>query len=198
MKIKDRDIRKVLHAKIVEEFKNEYDTIVVDELGLCQGKSIIDIAVINGFIHGYEIKSESDTLERLPGQMEIYSKVLDTVTIVSGECHINRIVNYVPDWWGITVSQNNNGKVEFKVLREAKINNNIDPYSVAQLLWKDEALDILIQFGLDRGYHNKSRKIIWEKLVKSLSLEELKNLVREKLKNRTEWRADSLQMLSDD
>ncbi len=48
------------------EFKvhfTEIDTKVIDEMGLNQGSSIIDIAVINGSMMGYEIKSDHDTLK---------------------------------------------------------------------------------------------------------------------------------------
>ncbi|WP_213996149.1 MULTISPECIES: sce7726 family protein [Tepidanaerobacter] len=198
MKTKDRDIREVLHLNIEETFKNDYDTIIIDELGLCQGESRIDIAVINGLIHGYEIKSESDTLERLPRQIEFYNRIFDTITIVCGKCHIDKIINEIPGWWGVVIAKNNNdNKVDLISIRENGINKNTDPYSIVQLLWKEEALDILMQYDLDKGYHNKSKKIIWERLVESLPIGELKYLVREKLKSRSNWRAGLLQMIYD-
>ena len=81
--IKDIDIRQVLLKKLSAEYRYDPDTIIIEELGLCQGEARIDLALVNGFIHGYEIKSERDTLERLPSQIEIYCRTLDTVTIVA-------------------------------------------------------------------------------------------------------------------
>jgi len=47
------------------------DTLVIDELGLVQAKSRIDVAVINGYIHVYKIKSARQTLSRLDKQLDI-------------------------------------------------------------------------------------------------------------------------------
>jgi hypothetical protein len=49
---------------------------MLDEFGLEHGEVRVDVAVINGELHGYEIKSERDTLERLPRQVKAYSAVL--------------------------------------------------------------------------------------------------------------------------
>lgn len=193
MKTHDSDIRFSLHENIKNEYKNEPDTIIVDELDLCRGIARIDIAVVNGAMHGYEIKSESDTLERLPNQVNVYNQVMDTMTIVAGKNHLEKISELVPIWWGITLacldSKNN---LKFTTIRETKCNPKIDALSVAQLLWRNEALEILSEVGLDKGYRTKSRKELWERLAINLSVEELKYYVRKQLKNRKEWRADSL------
>jgi hypothetical protein len=64
--VRDRDVRQALHRKVLKEHHGDANTLVVDELGLRHGTCRVDIAVVNGFIHGYEIKSDADTLERLP------------------------------------------------------------------------------------------------------------------------------------
>ena len=61
----DANIRSALHAKRLRRARSQPDTLVIDELGLAHAKSRIDVAVINGCIHGYEIKSAKDTLDRL-------------------------------------------------------------------------------------------------------------------------------------
>lgn len=107
MKTRDIDIRQKLHKELSSQYKNRTDTIVVDELNLCQGDARIDIAVVNGKIHGYEIKSESDTLERLPNQISIYNQVMDTVTIVTAEKHLEKVKQLIPAWWGIKIVEKN-------------------------------------------------------------------------------------------
>jgi hypothetical protein len=67
----DFDIRLALHAKRLRRLKTHPNTLVIDELGLAHAKSRIDVAVINGCIHGYEIKSDKDTLDRLSKQIDI-------------------------------------------------------------------------------------------------------------------------------
>ncbi len=188
MKTRDIDIRNRLHYSLNEEFLSDSSTLIIDELGLCQGNARVDIAVVNGLIHGYEIKSESDTLERLPGQISVYNKVLDEITIVTSNKHIESVKKLVPEWWGIEVAIALDNEIELSTLRKAYKNPDIEAYFVVQLLWREEALDILRQFELDRGYVSKSRKKIWEKLVDSFSLSDLQYYVREKLKSRKDWR----------
>jgi len=53
------------------------DTLIVNELGLADGASRVDIAVINGHICGGEIKAEADSLDRLPRQVEAYGRLVE-------------------------------------------------------------------------------------------------------------------------
>jgi len=63
----DAGIRRNLHCKKLRRHHVDPDTLVVDELGLKHGKCRADIAVINGHLMGYEIKSDDDSLRRLAG-----------------------------------------------------------------------------------------------------------------------------------
>ena len=98
--MRDLDIRRALRGEIALLYQDDPDTLVVEELGLCEGDARIDVAVINGSITGYEIKSERDTLDRLPSQMHIYSRCLTYVTVVATELHLAQIHAVVPRWWG--------------------------------------------------------------------------------------------------
>src|ERR1700735_5066660 len=102
--MRDLDIRRELRQQISRVHTGDPDTLVVEELGLCQGLARVDVAVINGSIHGYEIKSDQDTLSRLPAQAVTYNRVLDFVTIVVGSCHVQRIRQSIPRWWGLSVA----------------------------------------------------------------------------------------------
>jgi hypothetical protein len=64
------------------------DTRVVEEMGVCAGWLRVDIAASNGEPVGSELKSDRDTLQRLPFQSEIYSRVFDRVELVAGEPHL--------------------------------------------------------------------------------------------------------------
>lgn len=170
-------------------FSGDHDTRIVEELGLCQGEARVDIAVINGALHGYEIKSERDTLERLPGQQTIYSSIFDTITIVVGPSHIQRVSAQVPGWWGIRVATTKSGNIALEEVRCAGQNPNPDPSAVVQLLWRDEAFSVLEERGLARGLRSKPRRALWEKLTAELPPSELGSIVRQRLKRRPGWRA---------
>lgn len=191
--IKDLDIRQKLISTILNKYNNAPDSIIIEELGLCQGLSRIDIAVVNGALMGYEIKSELDTLDRLPLQQETYNKILDYVTIVSFTSHLKHLNNFIPDWWGIIEVRKNCENFSFITHKNPVRNQNQDSYSIAQLLWKDEALEILEGMNLIKGLRSKPRTFLWSKLSESMSIDSLRDIVREKIKARGNWRVDVLQ-----
>lgn len=186
--VRDRDIRTALKEELEGTCAGEPDTLIIDEVGLCKGAVRVDIAVVNGTFNGYEIKSERDTLERLPAQQEIYSKTFDTVTIVTSGRHVDKIMEQVPSWWGITQAVVKEGKIGFRVIRQPVPNPRIDPFSLAQLLWRDEAVTVLKEHGLADRMLSKPRRSLWQKIADNLSIEELREVVRERLKARGNWR----------
>jgi hypothetical protein len=180
-----------LHAQELACYKDDPETRIVPELGIFQGTSRIDIAVINGFLHGYEIKSERDTLTRLPNQAAAYGQVFDTVTIVAGSSHITQVRAIVPKWWGILEAKPlRGGDVKLLRRRVERPNPIVNPVAVAQLLWKDEALMLLSLEGDVRGLRSKPRRIVWEALAAQIPLDVLRAKVREVLKTREGWRSE--------
>lgn len=186
--MRDPDIRKVLLSSLKKEHPRNSGTLLVEEFGLCQGDARVDLAVINGSIHGYEIKSERDSLARLSAQQEIYSKVLDHVTVIAGTRHLSKVEKMVPNWWGIFDASFKNDKVTIEMIRPSSVNNSVDPNALVQLLWREETLLVLKERNLHRGMASKSRKVLWAKIVECLPDDELKLVVREKIKGRQQWR----------
>ena len=185
----DVDIRQNFHKKILRRQHTQKDTLVIDELGLNHGKCRADIAVINGHLAAYEIKSNNDSLRRLEEQVKSYNAVFDRISIVVGDRYINSIQNYIPEWWGVIVSlRGPRGAVNFDIIREARTNKNIDPISIAQLLWRNEAEEILQQKKLSPRILRQPRAILYEYLVNTLNICELRRLVREYFKKRKNWR----------
>ncbi len=165
------------------------DTLVIDELGLNHGKCRADIAVVNGYLAGYEIKSNKDSLRRLEGQIKSYNAVFDKAFLIAGNRHINSIQNYVPEWWGVIESvRGRRGAVNFKIIRKGRTNKNIDLLSIAQLLWRNEAEEILQQKKLPSKKLREPRAILYQYLVDTLNICELRKFVREYLKKRKNWR----------
>ncbi|QOS97686.1 hypothetical protein JNUCC42_14055 [Brevibacterium sp. JNUCC-42] len=57
-KLRDKDVREALLEKLSVIHQNEEDTRIINELAVCGGLSRVDVAVVNGVLHGYEIKSK--------------------------------------------------------------------------------------------------------------------------------------------
>ena len=189
----DIDIRKVLLKSLRNKYYKRCDTLVIEELGLCQGDSRVDIAVINGSIHGYEIKSERDSLDRLPSQQNFYNRVLDCVTLVASSCHLSKVEKLVPSWWGLCEAEYKNRKLLIRKIRPDSQNSEVDPTAIVQLLWREEALDALKKRDLHKGIVGKPREILWNRLVACLPIDELRYEVRERIKARQSWRSAQIQ-----
>lgn len=189
MTMKDSDIRQVVLSDLGRKYESDTDTVIIEELGLCQGEARVDIAVVNGLIHGFEIKSDQDTLKRLPGQAVIYNRVLDYVSLVVGSKHLDEALKVVPKWWGVIIAEEKFGQVDLKARRKGKSNPNVDPFALVQLLWRGEAFEALKDRNLHRGLSNKSRTILWEKLADQLPINEVVALVMHILKSRENWRS---------
>lgn len=187
VKLRDSEIRTGLLRHLSTLYLNDPNTRILQEFSLCEGEVRIDIAVINGLLIGYEIKSDSDTLERLPIQQEIYSQIFNQITIVVGKHHISKVVDLIPPWWGVWQSIQLEGKVLFSVFRESKDNPNINPLSLVKCLWRDEVLTILKDKGLANGLEKAKRSILRETLANTLSCTELNEIVCDRLKSRQDW-----------
>lgn len=199
LKIYDRDIRNLLYKYFLtrKTFTNT-PTVVINELDVCANSSRIDIAVVNGQLHGYEIKSKQDTLERLSGQIEAYNKTFDTITIVGFENHIPRIMKMVPNWWGIKNVTEFKGRIRLRTIRKEKKNQTIDLKSIVRLLWKDEMIKLLTsQDNLTHGYQRKSRQQLSDIIVKEVNEDIIGQYIRDTLKTREAWKAVPVQQLND-
>jgi hypothetical protein len=188
--MRDRDIRAALWSLLDDEHRHDPDTLVLDELGICQGAARADVAVVNGSLAAFEIKSDRDTLARLPAQAEAYQKVFDIVTVIVGERYIERIIRAVPDNWGVMQAYRDGSSAQLRTVREPQLNSQVDPLGLAELLWRDEALALLEERDLARGLRSKPRRVLWQTIADHLSLEEVGRAVRIQLKARQGWRSD--------
>lgn len=180
----DVDIRMALRKEITSTYRDHPDTVVIDELGVCQGEVRVDVAVVNGKIHGYEIKSDRDSLRRLANQVELYSKVLDQATLVAGERHLSAVAAMLPEWWGLLVVNPTSNGLRFETVRPARMNPTRDARALVEFLWLEDSIALLKRYGLDRGVRTKPRRVIWDRICESFDIEVIATAVRVKLKSR--------------
>ena len=79
--MRDLDVRTAVRAQLVAAHADDDNTRIVEEMGIWSGSVRVDVAVINGELAGWELKSARDNLRRLPQQAELYSQVFDRMTI---------------------------------------------------------------------------------------------------------------------
>jgi hypothetical protein len=177
----DAEIRAALKTRLLKEHLKEIDTVFVEELGLCRGAVRADLTVVNGSIHGYEIKSDRDSLRRLARQAQTYGRVFDRSTLVVGDRFLTA-ADLLPAWWGILHAQQTSEGIKFRTIRKARLNRHKDPRALVELLWSDQALALLEQRGVARGVRRKARRFVWDRVCTELSLREISDAVRAHLK----------------
>lgn len=183
--MRDQDIRTILHSYLAEQNKNLKETIIVDELNVKNGLARVDIAVINGSIHGYEIKSEVDTLNRLTNQIEHYNSSLEKITIAVNSNHKEKVFDIVPDWWGVIEVDENS---EIAELRKSEENPLLSISDLLMFLWKDEMINILEKNKV-KYRKSSNRNALVNTMTQSINKENLLLEVRQALKSRKNWRS---------
>ena len=186
--VTDIAIRAALRSSLAHEHPGE-DVTIVDELALTRAGARIDLAVINGALNGYEIKSDVDRLGRLPRQQCAYDRVFDYTTIVVGSKHHDAAVALVPEWWGVTEARAHGNSIELVVRRAAVFNSHTQMAAIAALLWRDELLAELEELRCLEGAASKTRAWLIDRLCACTSSEDVSRRVRERLKARVGWRS---------
>ncbi|CAM1356726.1 sce7726 family protein [Tenacibaculum ascidiaceicola] len=183
--MKDAEIRDVLRGSLLKKYIDDSDSKVVDELTISVTNSRVDIAVVNGHLHGYEIKGANDTLKRITHQIEGYKQVFDYVTVVTESNHLEKLEKKIPDWVGIVLCIE--GKKRIKTYRKPRFNREKRGFHLARLLWKDEIKEVLRENSIPF----RTKNTVWqlsEVVEKNISVPKLSKIVREKLKNRLDWK----------
>lgn len=185
--MRDTDVRAAVRKELNARHANDPDTRIVEEMGIWSGSVRIDVAVINGELSGFELKSDRDTLDRLPFQADLYSRVFDRVHLVVGARHAEKAAALVPSWWGVIIARQQDRGIQLEQDRHGSENPAPEPFLIAQLLWKQEAVLVLDRHGLAGGWRSKRIKLIHQRLSDCLDLQTLKNEVRAALKMRANW-----------
>jgi len=189
--MKAGQIKYHLYKTYLQDYKNCDNSLIADELKVCGGRAIADMAVINGRMHGFEIKSDFDSFQRLENQIINYDAVFDTITLVVGKKLNKRAAKHVPRHWGILCIYNHCDEVKFDLIRAPKENKRIKAFNVSQFLWKEEAINLLVKYQIEGNHKNMRKWLLWELLSKHLEIDTLKTEVRDILRQREDWKTHS-------
>lgn len=163
-------------AKVHEEFRIE------------RGGSRIDVAVIGSSLVGYEIKSDADSFVRFANQIHAYNRVFDEIYLACGPSHVRQAEETIPSWWGILVAERTHGgTIELNAIRRATSNPRQNPFSLASLLWKNEALAVLAAEKQGIPSNKVSSHMVWESIASTLPVERIKTAVVESLLRRQDY-----------
>lgn len=180
--ISEREIRDAL-LMLLSESSND-GVRIQEELRLERGSARIDVAVIGSSLVGYEIKSDADTFARFANQIHAYNRIFDEIHLVCGERHLEAAKATIPSWWGIFVARRaDDGDVVISLVRAANPNSRQDSFSLASMLWRDEAL-AMIDTATANVPKKASSHMLWEHIASTFSLEAIRSTVSHTLLRR--------------
>lgn len=184
----DKSIRTVL-IKTLKKSVCSYkgDSAIIPELSLSNTGTRADVTLVNGVLHGYELKGDLDNLTRLPRQIDGYNSIFDKITIVVGKKHLLHTVQTVPEWWGIVLAKaiTSNRNPSLIELRKPSKNTLQDLKTVVDLLWKSEIVEILKNETSCKNLASFAKEELIVLLLNKLSVSSAKTYVRKYLVNRS-------------
>jgi hypothetical protein len=183
-------VRSALRRRLLVGCLGSADGFLLEEVGIRHGVARLDFLVVNGVLHGFDVRNDRKTLRRLNYQVQIYNSVLDRVTLVAGDRYVSAAMNVIPNWWGIeVVTQGKLGSLTFSEVRNGGENPNLDKLAMAKFLWRAEALATLEELNAATGVRSKPRRDVYARLAECASLQFIQETIHFYLRQRNAARA---------
>lgn len=183
----EHDIKIKLVDYLIERVCNtQRQAIIAAEVPFLSGKRWADILLIHPkYLHAFEIKSDSDTLSRLPGQIKDINQTFERSSIVVSKKYFEKVLSYSPESTGIILFDGD--KRTIKIVRKALPRKNIKKSNLVQFIWRAEAALLIKKMGINAPANIDSasaRRL----LLKKSSFENINRFARESLIQRYKLR----------
>ena len=185
----DIDIRKTLCEELYKQLPTKFKSMIINELMV--GESIADVSVITEKnVSLFEIKSDMDSLVRLPKQVRDYDSVGDYCSLVTTDTFLQKIQDQslVPDHWGILKASIIDGKVILESIRQPVYSPEVNPGYLAHSIWSDELIEHLEDINNLYGVKSKNNWHKRQRLIENTTISELKRMYRNSHLKRGNWR----------
>ncbi|WP_131832062.1 sce7726 family protein [Mycobacteroides abscessus] len=187
--LRDRDIRCALARRIARQQRGREFLFVpeIDVWGGWPGR-IDQVLITRRQIQGFEIKSDVDSLRRLPVQVHAYSPVLERANLVTTTRHLDAARAIIPPWWGILLaSRAGDGSACITPERPATANPDLDVFQVTTFVCREQ----IVKYLRAQGVGSLSRRNVYS--LRSLLVEgntrgQVLAFARSVMMERTDWR----------
>lgn len=176
----DREIRPRLRRWLTDMHSGEA-TAIIDELAIPRPSARIDMAVVNGRLEGFEIKSASDSLERLDRQIESFGKIFERMHLVTTLERYPEIRHKIPKCWGIVVIEADS---EFRVARKSRSNSSVNVENALFVLGKAELIELESIVGSNLGPISRTKGEIVQDIVRKVGSRRIYTSLKTILKQR--------------
>lgn len=182
MPLTERDIKEAVIAHLAQRAAL-LDGVVINELPVANWSRRADLAVANGKLQAFEIKSDRDSLRRLDAQISLFSTRFDKVTVVTTSRFIEaakeRLPSYIEIWHA---TRDDTLEVALRVVRRGQTREIKNRGILSSYLQKSELAIFLRSEGHTIGA-NASREEL-EQLLSESPLTRLRAFVLSRLKQR--------------
>ncbi|ORA60997.1 sce7726 family protein [Mycobacteroides franklinii] len=187
--LRDSDIRTALARRVAKQQRGREFLFVpeIDVQGGWPGR-IDQVLITRRQLHGFEIKSDVDTLRRLPVQVQAYSPVLERATLVTTTRHLEAARTVIPRWWGILIaSRGRDGSVRIAPLRAPRANPELDVFQVTTFVSRE----LIVKHIRAQGVRGTSRHDVYslrQLLVDGNTRGQVLAFARAVMMERPDWR----------
>ncbi|WP_051750382.1 sce7726 family protein [Phycicoccus jejuensis] len=189
--MRDSDIRSALTLAVARSMGEQRHVLVPEVDIRWSVPARMDAMLVSDRLCAFEIKSDVDSLSRLPRQVQAYGMVAERATLVVGERHLAGASQLVPPWWGIWVARWRDGQVVLTSRRVGRLNREVNPLAVASFLDRRALLAALRGSGTPR-LASLSVDDLRQLLIAEMGSSKTLRLARQTLLERTDWRGRSL------
>jgi len=158
------------------------DATIINEMVVANWSRRADLAIANGSLQAFEIKSDFDSLKRLDGQLKIFNSSFEKVTIVCAPKFTCEVSKRVSSDVGVVEFQSIDSGVRFKVIQKGRICSRLNKFVYLGFLLKSEIKDLLNQYEI--AFSNELHRDYLEFLASKLALNKIREFVITSIKNR--------------
>lgn len=155
-KLTDKEIRQALIANLGRRANAPRATL--EEVHVCNGNAIADVVAVYKTMHCYEIKGETDSINRIVRQSQFYDQAFPLISLVTTANHLKRAETIVPKHWGVMLANpSHNGFVSFRHVRGAARNPSYLPEVALLSLWRSELIKFPSARNASLGKMNRQK-----------------------------------------
>lgn len=176
--LKDAEIRKALLYHLGNRWPKP--ECIIEELHVHNGNAIADVVAFYKKMHCFEIKGETDSIQRITRQAEVYSHSFPKLTLVITPKHVKWAEKNLPYYWGIMVASTSSERVVFNYQRPAQNNPDFLIGKALMMLWRQELLDISLSIDLlqkKASNRNEIASELSERLTKEQALQYIQGAI---------------------
>lgn len=172
------------------------DATIINEMVVANWSRRADLAVANGCLQAFEIKSDFDSLKRLDGQLEIFTSRFEKVTVVCAPKFTYEVKKKVTPEVGVIEYLHDSKGIRFKIVQRGRTSPIANKKIYINFLLKKELQSLLVENNIK--FLSENGRSVLERIAENISLSKIRFFVLNAIKKRYKETSDNyFQKLND-